>query len=329
MNATQSKTLWLCALCFTACRAAQSVQAPAQVSAGASSAQAGAAPPAAVHMDAGSPPPSTMMTMTPPPVMPRAGSPALAAADAGPIGKADAAAAASDAAPAGVVPQFADTFEQASSLDPARYEIVMPSCSGTGVVSLDSASGHSGTHSVQVKAGGGYCNHVFFRPKGLPAQLPDPLYVRVFVKLEQALGAGHVTFVALHDTHDNADLRMGGQNQILMWNRESDDATLPELSPVGVAMSSAPSAGNWHCIEWMVSGQAAGLSTWLDGQALPGLRVDGDPTPDVDRQWLQKTGWQPKLSDVRFGWESYGDQANTLWFDDLAIAQERIGCGLP
>jgi hypothetical protein len=32
---------------------------------------------------------------------------------------------------------------------------------------------------------------------------------------------------------------------------------------------------------------------------------------------------------VRFGWESYGDQANTLWFDDLAIGASRIGCGSP
>jgi hypothetical protein len=288
---------------------------------------ADAAPPPA-RVDAGSPPVS-VMTMLPAPTQPRAGSPAPTADDAGPLGTPDGAAAASDAATTGVVPALSDSFESATTLDAARYEVVMPSCSGNGVVSLDTATAHSGSHSLQVKASGGYCNHVFFRPKTLPTPLPDPLYVRVYVKLQQALGAGHVTFVALHDTHDNSDLRMGGQNQILMWNRESDDATLPELSPVGVAMSTAPSAGVWHCIEWKISAQPAGLSTWFEGAAVAGLQVDGTATADVDRQWLSKADWAPKPSDVRFGWESYGDQANTLWFDDLAIGDSRIGCGAP
>jgi hypothetical protein len=214
------------------------------------------------------------MAMMPAAMQPRAGSPALVADDAGPLGAPDAGVAASDAAATSAAPELADSFDTASAFDSARYEIVMPSCNGNGVVSLDTTTAHSGSHSVQVKASGGYCNHVFFRPKMLPSSLPDPLYVRVFVKLEQALGAGHVTFVALHDTHDNSDLRMGGQNQILMWNRESDDATLPELSPVGVAMSTAPSPGVWHCIEWKISAQPAGLSTWVDAAPIAGLQVD-------------------------------------------------------
>jgi len=238
------------------------------------------------------------------------------------------AATASDAAPpsaAGLV--FSDSFEGNGTLDPARYEIVTPSCSGTGLISSDATDAHSGMRSLRVQGGGGYCNHVFFRPKALPAELPDPLYVRVFVKLEQALGAGHVTFVALHDAHEDKDLRLGGQNQVVIWNRESDDATLPELSPNGTALSVAPAAKSWHCVEWMIGSQTPGLSTWVDDAVVAGLVVDGQPTADVDRQWLRKTDWQAKPTDLRLGWESYGDQANTLWFDDLALGAARIGCG--
>ncbi|MEV7181301.1 hypothetical protein [Kitasatospora sp. NPDC093679] len=42
----------------------------------------------------------------------------------------------------------------------------------------------------------------------------------------------HVTAVTLADARDGGeDLRIGGQNGALQWNRESDDATLPVQSP--------------------------------------------------------------------------------------------------
>jgi hypothetical protein len=146
------------------------------------------------------------------------------------------------------------------------------------------------------------------------------------VRLDAALGAGHVTFLAFHDQHEDKDLRFGGQSQVLIWNRESDDATLPELSPAGIALSASPSARAWHCLELMIAGKNHELRTWLDGSELAGLVADDTPTPDVDTQWLRKTDWQPTLLDARLGWESYADQANSVWFDDLAIGRTRIGC---
>ncbi len=32
------------------------------------------------------------------------------------------------------------------------------------------------------------------------------------------------------------------------------------------------------------------------------------------------------LKSVRIGWESYGEGADTLWFDDVAVGAARIGC---
>jgi hypothetical protein len=133
--------------------------------------------------------------------------------------------------------------------------------------------------------------------------------------------------MAMRDTADgDRDLRMGGQNQILMWNRESDDATLPALSPAGVAMSVEPATDQWLCVEFMVDGPGGLLDTWVDGVAVEGLRVDGTPTPDVDQQWLNKPDWHPSLVDLKLGWEAYAGQALTLWFDDVALGAQRIGC---
>ena len=220
---------------------------------------------------------------------------------------------------------FWDSFDSDSALDSARYETLSPNCSGTGRIGLDASFGHTGSHALRVDGGAGYCNHVFVRPK-LAAALPSPLYVRVFVQVALPLGAGHTTFGALHDMSEDKDLRIGGQNQVLIWNRESDDATLPELSPAGVALSTAFQAGSWHCLEWMVDGSKPEMRTWLDGAAVDGLTLDAEPTADVDRQWSAKTDWHPRLLDLRFGWESYGEQAETLWFDDVAIGPARFGC---
>jgi hypothetical protein len=213
-----------------------------------------------------------------------------------------------------------------SQLDTARYELATMSCNGTGMVNLDLSSGHSGSHSLRVDGAAGYCNHVFVRPKALGVALPVPVYVRVFVKVAMPLGPGHTTFAALHDAHEDKDLRLGGQNQVLIWNRESDDATLPELSPTGTGLSKALQVGTWQCLEWTIDSAKREMRTWLDGTPVEGLTLDTDPSADVDRQWQRKTDWQPMLIDLRLGWESYGDQAETLWFDDLAVGKTRIGC---
>jgi hypothetical protein len=57
-----------------------------------------------------------------------------------------------------------------------------------------------------------------------------------------------------------------------------------------------------------------------------GLIIDGTSTPDIDAQWLRRPDWRPDLSDLKLGWESYSGQAMTLWFDDVAIGTQRVGC---
>jgi hypothetical protein len=232
-----------------------------------------------------------------------------------------------DAAVSGGIASFSDSFEQGATLDTARYEVVTKDCSGTGMASIDTATGHTGKQSLRIAGGGGYCNHVFVRPKALTSMLPAPFYARVFVKVSNALTENHVTFIALHDMREDKDLRLGGQKQVVIWNRESDDATLPELSPTGVMASSPLTPGDWHCLEWSIDGSMKTLQTWLDDRPIPGLTADAQPTPDVDTQWLRKADWQPQPIDVRLGWESYGNDTNTLWFDDFALGTSRIHCG--
>lgn len=212
--------------------------------------------------------------------------------------------------------------------DPARWTVTSPNCSGSGTLAIDGSVAHTGAQSLRIDGGGGYCDHVFVANTEAIAAIGPQVYGRLWVRFEAALGQGHVTFMTLRDSADagGKDLRMGGQSTILMWNRESDDATLPALSPAGIALSTAPTPGAWTCVEFLIDAAGPGLTTWVDGAEVPGLVIDGEPTPDVDQQWLNKPDWQPALVDFKLGWESYAGQTMTLYFDDVALAATRIGC---
>jgi hypothetical protein len=219
---------------------------------------------------------------------------------------------------------FCDGFESQTGTAPAGdWSVVFPNCQGVGAAVVDTATTHDGTRSVRIDGRAGYCNHVFVATtRGIGG---SALYARFFVRHTTTLPDAHVTFLAMKDTADGGrDLRMGGQNRALQWNRESDDATLPEQSPAGVAQSAPLPLGVWTCVEFGISGSE--LRTWVNGNEVVGLHADSTPTQDVDSQWLRRGTWRPSLADFRFGWESYGIGDDTLWFDDVALGANRLGC---
>ncbi|MCP2323986.1 hypothetical protein HDA40_002493 [Hamadaea flava] len=217
-------------------------------------------------------------------------------------------------------------FETQSTGTPSgAWALSYPDCQGTGTATVDTTTAYRGGKSLKISGTEGYCNHVFV--KSTATLTGSVWYARFYVRHTTALPAAHVTFVALKDSADgNRDLRMGGQNGALQWNRQSDDATLPEQSPAGVALSSVLPVNSWNCVEFKVSGSDGTMQTWLNGTEVAGLHEDGVPTHDIDQQWLNRTGWRPSLTDFRLGWESYGTGSDTLWFDEVALGASRIGC---
>lgn len=122
----------------------------------------------------------------------------------------------------------------------------------------------------------------------------------------------------------NENLRFGGQDEILMYNRESDDATMPDMSPQGTAQSVPLPTASWQCIEYHL-GTDGTIETWLNSNDIPGLTIYPGTTNAAATQFQAKT-YIPKITGVYFGWESYGGDVNTFWYDDIAIASTRVGC---
>jgi hypothetical protein len=195
---------------------------------------------------------------------------------------------------------------------------------------VDATTAHTGLKSVRIAGASGYCNHMFVSDTTDTAAAGSTWFVRFWVRHTTPLPTSHVTFVAMNDSAaGNTDLRLGGQNGALMWNRQSDDATLPAQSPAGVAQSTLLPTGVWTCVEFAVNGGNGQIQTWVNGAAVPGLTEDGVPTQDIDGQWLAGSGatWRPHLTDLRLGWESYSTGDDNLSFDDVALGTSRIGCG--
>ena len=215
----------------------------------------------------------------------------------------------------------------------AVWSVGGPNCfDGSGKAVIDSTQAHTGTRSVRIDPGSNYCGHAFIINNKV-ASMGPVVYGRFYLRLAQALGDPHVTIMSMHDavesTDSNAqDLRMGGQSGILMWNRSKDDATLPSLSPVGIAMSVKLPTATWTCVEFGLDADMGTMQTWVDGKAVAGLQLDGTATADVDASWLgSRPSWRPKITDLKLGWEAYGGASNTVWIDDVALHTSRIGCG--
>ena len=117
-------------------------------------------------------------------------------------------------------------------------------------------------------------------------------------------------------------VRIGGQSSILMYNRETDDATLPDLSPQGIESSAALPAGEWQCFEYHL-GADGSIETWLNDEVVEGLTT-GEGNANAG-QWTAGTT-TPEITAVYFGWESYGGDTNTFWYDDIVISDARVGC---
>jgi len=218
--------------------------------------------------------------------------------------------------------QVTEGFE--NGWDQTAWPTYAPDCSQGGKVTLDTSQKHSGSNSIRVDGGGGYCGHIFVGTNKVPAS--GDVYVRAWVRAQKAFTDAHVTFITMPDPAQGTKkhLRIGGQNKILMFNRESDDATLPDLSPQGVAASRALPAGSWQCLEYHLGADGT-VETWLNGDAVPGLTAKTGVANANAGQW-QRSSIKPRVTAVYFGWESYGGDTNTFWYDDIAIASSRVGC---
>jgi len=201
--------------------------------------------------------------------------------------------------------------------------------SATGAVTVDSSSAsapaHSGSRSVHfVPTSDSFQTFLVFHD---PATLPvsgGKFFLRFFVRLAAGMTGGHNTFMTA-DLFANAGagnaVRVGEQNHMLMMTVAGDaHAYLSNQSfyndgKPGVVFA----AGAWTCFEMSFDPASTTLDVWVNGAEVPDMHPTNIPLDTYDA--------------LRFGFEKYagldadaGAATLDLWYDDVAIGTQRIGC---
>ncbi|KAJ6530609.1 hypothetical protein B0H19DRAFT_1273608 [Mycena capillaripes] len=202
------------------------------------------------------------------------------------------------------------------TVDGSVWSVIVTAQSG-GSATIDTTKAHSGTHSMKIVSTGGFSNHIFYGVSNLTALgSGSDIYGRYYANFLNAFTQDHTTHMMMTDPVAQT-LRMGGQFGVLDWNRASDDSIMPDGSPTSNAGSIAIAGNTWYCIEFHLSRTTGQIQTWVGGNAISSLT-----TPQT--RW--GSSYIPNPSNWGLGWESYGSDPNTVWYDDIALGTSRIGC---
>merc|ERR1712151_941444 len=175
--------------------------------------------------------------------------------------------------------------------------------------SITGEDAHSGTKSMKISGS----KHDLGLYKGPSA--PSRHWGRVWFRFNQPSGMAHATFVAFsHGSRGEirvVDTVYGpwaqGKHQYLL-NFPDDQG--------GKATEYHYDLGKWKCYEWYMDGPGKVYSSWENGQAvIRQFREDAIPND---------------FPELRVGMAIYQEGVHgTVFIDDLAIDDERIGCEPP
>lgn len=212
-----------------------------------------------------------------------------------------------------------DDFEDATpgEAPPAPWTLAMNGESGTALIDA-STPAQSGTQSVRVDSAGNY--QTFFALEGAPVfPAPQPaLYARAYLRLGQPMTEGHNTYFkagAADAISSDNETRLGVMVSMLMINQPDGDRGFLSnenywtdgLAGVVIAEQT------WTCVEGFFDPPNSTVRFWVDEVEVPDLHV---------------TDWQQDdLGSFHFGFEKYAGPDTTIWYDDIVISTEAIGCG--
>jgi hypothetical protein len=186
---------------------------------------------------------------------------------------------------------------------------------GEGSVSI-SDQHHSGARSLRVLGSGFSSFLVYQDAKVLPAP-SGRFYLRAFMQLTEAMTGGHNTFIigdlAASPGAGNA-LRLGEMHEMLMYTVMGDThgALANENYYTDQVPGAALAAGTWSCLELLIDSSKPELRVWLEGMEIADLHHTDFPVDPYDA--------------LRFGFEKYAGPESEIFYDDLAIGSEPIGC---
>ena len=205
---------------------------------------------------------------------------------------------------------FCDSFEAATagstpSAAPWSTQII-----GAGTVTIDGTqSTPGGQRSVHMSGGSNdYDTLLVLRSASILPTSGGRFYVRFFARFNRALATGHNTFL-LADVFarqgQGNNFRFGEDGGFLEYTTLGD-------SNAGHATGVPIAPATWTCIEILLDHVKPEIDVWINGAEIADMHHTNYPLDNYDN--------------LRFGFEKYAGPALEVWYDDIAVGTERIGC---
>jgi hypothetical protein len=171
------------------------------------------------------------------------------------------------------------------------------------------------------------------------------LHLRAFVNFE--LGtvemSGHTGFIVGATADSNGqELRLGQSqpgcvsiDQLLDLNHIPSDATMCSSGHVSggnpndfMNPGETLQADTWYCVETFWDTNIGEFRIWVDGRELEVLHATSQSwCPAKDQTCTPPNPWPIDFTMVKFGTQVYNGTVGNIWYDDVAYATTRVGCG--
>lgn len=194
---------------------------------------------------------------------------------------------------------------------------------------IDNSKAHSGSNSVKVSTSTAQAPHFIFQE--LPSGMSS-IYVRTWMYSSVQLGGGsagsdgdHAHFLGTLQTpgfDDGESLRFGPVKKAYLGG------FIPKPTDTGSINQTAHSipANKWTCVEWAAVKNSSfdKMYAWVDGTEVLSAEGNNDWSNGAKANFVNANATKY----ISFGWRQFGGGANvsSIWFDDIAVGTERIGC---
>jgi hypothetical protein len=221
-----------------------------------------------------------------------------------------------------------DGFEDAAVGGPPGADWMVELQNPQESLTVDDSRAARGKHSVRIHTGSGYERALLATTRGFPfAQ--NTFYTRALVFTTAVPANAHFTLVTgvgkLQGASEKTFVRLGGQFGILMANyygfNASDQPQYSSSTPGNYSDGVQMPRDRWACVEVGFFGGTNELRVWLDDAEITRLHVTNwNPPPP-------NSAWSPAYERAEIGFEAYGGQNESdIWYDEVAIGKNRIGC---
>lgn len=212
---------------------------------------------------------------------------------------------------------FCDDFETAPVGGVPSARGWLPQVSGS--IAIDGTTpAHSGSRSVRASPGTNDFDTFFvFHDASVLPTTGGKFFLRLYMQIAQAMTPMHNTFFVadLFATPGAGNaVRVGEDISMLMMTVGGDahgylsNQNYYNDGRPGIAFT----PGVWTCVEVSFEPALTTMDVWVDGVEIP----DMHPTN------IQQDSYDA----LRFGFEKYAGPASDIWYDDIAIGTQRVGC---